>query len=397
MVLRVKNAFSGNPRCKRGLLGIDDALTAMGLGGSNGSTQPAAYLNYIVFDRNFTFIDGSFITSVDNNQGVMQQFSINDIPTITKPGYVCVYLSNESDVTTHLILFDELNIHLTRPIEQVQDYYPFGLTMAGTSYQRLGTQENKFKYNGKEIQDDLDLNWYDYGVRMYDPAIGRWWVVDPLAEKWNQYSPYNYAINNPLLYIDPDCEDVIDANGNVVQIEINENEDGRYVANYTFAEGTSEDVQNSFMDNAGRFINEAIQIETGREYVNAAIDSDEKLNYEISTDESYDANGDLRLGTTQDQRGDNGEISHTNITIFEGSINLASQAGNQLYELTNLSQDQKVAVTGIHETHHATNPTDIRIRRIERRPFTPAEHAPAYRAGTISAIEFGELNNAFDD
>jgi len=77
----------------------------------------------------------------------------------------------------------------------------------------------RFAYNGKENNPELGLNWMDFSARNYDPAIGRWMNIDPLAELMRRHSPYNYAFNSPLQFIDPDGmapEWVPDSNGNLV-------------------------------------------------------------------------------------------------------------------------------------------------------------------------------------
>ena len=85
-------------------------------------------------------------------------------------------------------------------------FYPFGLQHKGYVYQNPhgDPKAEKYKYNGKELQDELQLGWYDYGARNYDPAIGRWMNIDPEAEQGRRWSPYIYAFDNPVFFIDPD-------------------------------------------------------------------------------------------------------------------------------------------------------------------------------------------------
>ena len=82
------------------------------------------------------------------------------------------------------------------------DYYAFGHRHPRSEQAQFSA--NRFKYNGKELQTVGGLGYLDYGARMYDQSLGRWFTTDPLSEKYYGLSPYVYCGNNPLNMIDPD-------------------------------------------------------------------------------------------------------------------------------------------------------------------------------------------------
>ncbi|MBT1704452.1 RHS repeat domain-containing protein [Chryseosolibacter indicus] len=90
--------------------------------------------------------------------------------------------------------------HIKYAVILTQDYYPFGLTY--NFYKRENSIQNLYQYNGKEKQDELGLSWSDYGTRMYFSEIGRWNSVHPGVERYESISPYAYAFNNPIRFID---------------------------------------------------------------------------------------------------------------------------------------------------------------------------------------------------
>jgi len=105
-------------------------------------------------------------------------------------------------------------------IHEVYRYYPFGLNMAALSDQAILKPENKFKYNDKELQhkefsDGTGLEEYNYGVRIYDPQLGKWGVIDPLSDQMEMYSPYSYTLNNPIRLIDSNGMDVTETTDGV--------------------------------------------------------------------------------------------------------------------------------------------------------------------------------------
>jgi RHS repeat-associated protein len=138
--------------------------------------------------------------------------------TGNKYNYVFNYTDHLGNIRVSYGIDPETNV---LKILEESNYYPFGLKQMNynttqRTYFRSGLdnvsisscatcpKEYKYKYNGKELQDELGLNLYDYGARNYDPAIGRWINIDPMAEKGRRWSPYNYGFDNPMFFTDPD-------------------------------------------------------------------------------------------------------------------------------------------------------------------------------------------------
>lgn len=161
------------------------------------STVPKAYLNYAFFDDNFNFVDGGFkrVEQPDQILPLVGQISIS------KNGYLYVYLSNESPSDVY---FDNLAIkHTTGPLLQEDSYYPFGLQISNLSSKALNRMQNKYLFNGIEKLDEFELGLYTSFYRTLDPQIGRWWQPDPETEKYSSLSPYNLSNNNPVNFSDP--------------------------------------------------------------------------------------------------------------------------------------------------------------------------------------------------
>jgi RHS repeat-associated protein len=172
-------------------------------------TRPKAYLNWILFDEQFQYVSsGSGAEQVpaesvyENNTANVHVFDYvrSDLP-ITKNGYLYVYVSNETPNIP--VFFDNLQVtHYRGVIFDETHYYPFGLTMSGISSKAAGITPNKIKFNGIELNTELDINIYEANLRNLDPQTGRWWQIDPKAEEMVMWSTYASNFDNPIRYQD---------------------------------------------------------------------------------------------------------------------------------------------------------------------------------------------------
>ncbi|NME72574.1 RHS repeat-associated core domain-containing protein [Flammeovirga aprica] len=163
--------------------------------GSSERVDAKAFLQVRFYDENDQIItkERSFISKADQRQQLQLPLTAPE-----NTAYMKIGIFNQSEEVN--AYFDNLKVTFNDYIVQENHYYPFGMNMAGI--EKEGTPDHKFQYNGKEKQEEIGF--IDYGARHYDASLGRWFVVDPLAEKMRRHSVYNYAFNNPVRFIDPD-------------------------------------------------------------------------------------------------------------------------------------------------------------------------------------------------
>lgn len=214
---------------------------------------PKAFVTILLFDKDYNLVDAAWkqMTTVGlQSSGIVKQPPHDQLfkeVTISEPGYAYVFVSNEHPTYVD-VYFDDVTVtHTPSPVVFTSDYYPFGLVF--NSYQRENSVPQDYKYNSKEEQTELGLGWLDYGARMYQPELGRFFTQDRFADSTYSFSPYHYAANNPILFVDVNGDSV-----NVAAINVYDNANGTSVLNTTIADLNAQTGMTFSMSASGQLV-----------------------------------------------------------------------------------------------------------------------------------------------
>ena len=240
------------------------------------------------------------------------------------------------------MFFDEEMSFITSGFKQITT-----AAQLANSFTRSYSEPQKSLYQGKEKQEELDT--YDFEWRMYDPLINRTWQLDPHAESYYSVSPYSWAANNPLQFIDPDGRDIVGTDGKPVTYRM-ENSKPVWSAN------ASSDVKR---------VGNAL-LRTGTSQLNKSISSDVKISISVS-DKSVKTKSGFLAGKTKysdvTRSKSTGEYKagSAEVTIYEGSIEnlISGEGGSNDFSESGVNQEGGVGAVAGHELEHATNSGNV--------------------------------------
>jgi RHS repeat-associated protein len=185
-----------------------------GTGNTSSDGAPLASMNYVFIGRDFDplSVEKNFtpITTQAMEDGTNRPHQELTLTYIAKTaGLMYIYLANDSQTANPRdVFFDDFTVtQIKSPVIQAEDYYPFGATF--NSYSRENSVPQKYFYNSKEYQEDLNLNLYNIHARQYDPWTLRTTTLDPHADRYHNLSSYSWCANNPVLNVDPTGKDVV--------------------------------------------------------------------------------------------------------------------------------------------------------------------------------------------
>jgi RHS repeat-associated protein len=213
VLTRGDGGYSGSESSDKILLG--DVLTALNpadladvLEASWDPNKPKAWLTYLLFDERMQLVPEGCKSFQVNGGGSWGQIGTEYPVVIPANGYLAVFLHTATvDGQCHHcgdVYFDQLLFRFTRgKLKEETHYYPHGLPITALSSIASGHKESRHKHQGNEFNKGLGLNWMDFHNRQYDPQIGRFLGVDPLAAATKSFSSYAAMNNNPASTVDP--------------------------------------------------------------------------------------------------------------------------------------------------------------------------------------------------
>jgi RHS repeat-associated protein len=251
------------------------------------------------------------------------------------------------------------------------DYMPFGGQMPGRNY---NGNIYRYGFNGKMKDDEISGsgNNLDFGEREYDSRLGRWWSTDPLMKKYAPISPYVFALNSPIVFMDGDGRIVIGTDGKPVTYERGENGVVKWSAN---ASADAIKVGNAMLSTS--FGEKAFnKWQNATTKITIVVDNKSITNDLARTEPTLDGNGELLVS-------ENGQYIEAKVTFFQKKID-ADRADNSGKRFEGASEEETLGAVGTHEVFH-NEPKQIKL---DKKTPTETEQSPDKNLPINSEVNF---------